>query len=489
MVKKLLVLLFFSFLVLATVVIIRTYISTENSTKATPIALFELPDSAILHLQNAIKIKTVSFSDTIPTDTAAFTHLYLFLKENYPTVFNRLEVKRMNQSLLIKWNGRDLQLKPILLLGHLDVVPATDSSFWETPPFSGLIKDSFIYGRGALDDKIAVINILEAAEKLLKENFTPERTLYFAFGHDEEIGGKKGAMQMANYLASQNIQVEMVLDEGLAVTRGIVQGLRKDAALIGVAEKGYASVRLSLQMHGGHSSTPSDSNVIGQLSDAIAKLEKNQMKPRITTVFSEMNKAMSSDMPFLNKMALRNLWLFKPLVFNEMSKSSTLNAAIRTTTAPTIFKTGIKDNVMPEKGYAVVNFRILPGDSVENVMQHVRDVIDNDKIKLELLEGYNNPIEVSDFHHAQEYQKLSKTIKAIFPDAIVAPGLVLGTTDSRHYAKLSTQIYRFSPIVFQEEDLKRVHGSNERIHIADFKRGINFYFLFMKNLTSTAVEN
>jgi carboxypeptidase PM20D1 len=315
---------------------------------------------------------------------------------------------------------------------------------------------------------------------MAKDGFRPKRTIYFAFGHDEDVSGMRGAKAIATLLASRGVRLDFVLDEGLLITDGIMKGLDKPAALIGVAEKGYATLVLTAHATPGHSSMPPRETAIGMMSAALARLEDHSLPARVRGTVAEMFDTLAPEMSGFNRVVLSNLWLFKPLLLREFDKGGATRAMVRTTTALTIFNAGDKDNVLPGNAEATVNFRLLPGDTQASITEHVRDTIKNDKISIAPFPGNTDPPPVTGTASAS-YQALNRTIREIFPDVVVAPGLMVAATDSRHYAGLTDNIFRFSPVRATSDDLKRFHGTNERLSIKNYADMIRFYRRLMQN--------
>jgi len=359
------------------------------------------------------------------------------------------------------------------------VAPGTEKD-WLKPPYDGVIADGFIWGRGSRDDKGNLYSILEAAEAMAKAGFRPKRTIYLAFGHDEEVSGTRGAEAIAATLASRGVRLDYAIDEGLLIAEGIMKGLDKPAALIGVAEKGYVTLALTAHATPGHSSMPPHDTAIGTMSAALTRLEEHRLPMRVDGAVSEMFDALAPEMASFNRVVLSNLWLFKPLVLREFEKSGPTEAMTRTTTALTIFNAGDKDNVLPGNASATVNFRLMPGDSQASVIEHVRRTIHDDRISIEAFPGNAEPTPVSSTT-SPSYQALNRTIREIFPDVVVAPGLMLAGTDSRHYAGIADNIFRFSPVRADANDLKRFHGTNERLSIEGYADMIRFYRRLIEN--------
>ncbi|TDB68183.1 M20 family peptidase [Arundinibacter roseus] len=465
----------------------NTYRFDSKQVKDVPPAeAVAVSDSVIQHLSQAIQFRTVSYQDAELTDTTQFEKFISYLETTFPLVHARLKREKINQyALLFEWKGSDTSLKPILMMGHYDVVPVIQGTerMWKKAPFAGIIEDGFVYGRGTLDDKSTVMGLLEAAELLLKQNYQPKRTLYFSFGHDEEVSGLRGGQALAQTLEKRGVQLEMVIDEGGTIKTDGVAGLNQSVALIGIAEKGYTSVEITARGEGGHSSMPPKNTSIGLLATALDKLQQNPFKSSLGGTVGEMLRYLGPEMPFAQKMAIANQWLLEPILIQSFGATNSGAASTQTTIAPTILKAGIKDNVLPIDATAIVNFRILPGDSVQGVINHIKKVIDNQEIEVKSLEVFDTEPSPVSSPETETFQILHRTIKSCYPEVLVSPYLVLGATDARYYRKLSENVYRFTPYQLDEEDLKRPHGTNERIQIDTYKAMIQFYVTLFKNTT------
>ncbi|MBK9150068.1 MAG: M20/M25/M40 family metallo-hydrolase [Saprospiraceae bacterium] len=435
-------------------------------------------DTVYRNLAKALTFRTVSYADPALLDSVQFYAFIEFVRNTYPEVHKNLSLEMINEfALLYKWEGTDSSLKPALLMGHYDVVPVIQGTeqYWENPPFSGNVKDDFIYGRGAMDDKTTVIAILEALEYLVAKGYKPRRSYYIAFGHDEEVLGRYGAASIAKKLQEREISLEFVVDEGGIIKTDGMAGLSKAVALVGVAEKGYVTLQLTATGEGGHSSMPPPQTSIGMLAEAIDRLQKRPFKAGLGGATGYMLDYIAPEMPFMKRLAMSNTWITGGILQSSFAQSNSGNAMIRTTIAPTILDAGIKENVLPVDAIAKINFRILPGNSVEEVIAHVRKAINNDKINIEIVgNSGTEPSMVSDTASVG-FRLLHRTIKELFPEVLVAPYLVVGATDSRYFTGLTSSIYRFMPIRLSDEDLKRVHGTNERIHKNDFINVVAFY--------------
>ena len=428
----------------------------------------------------AVRAKTVT-GLLNPGDLAAeYEALHAHLKARYPLLHATLQREVVGgHSLLYTWTGADAKAKPIALLAHQDVVPVAPGTepLWKKPPFSGLVEDGFVWGRGTLDDKSNLITQLEAVEMLVKSGFKPQRSVYLAFGHDEEVGGRQGAAQIVALLQQRGVQLEFVLDEGSALTEGVLAGVKAPVALIGLAEKGGVSLRLTAKAAPGHSSMPPTvpgASAIGMLAAALTQLDNHPVPGGIRGVAAEMFAVIAPELPLAQRLPLSNLWLFRPVVESRLSKGAATNAMLRSTTALTIFNAGNKANVLPGQAEAVANFRLLPGDSSASVAEHVKRVVADERIQIEPLDTPAEPSRVSS-PDAPAFKLIERTVREVFPDAIVAPGLVIAGTDSRHFEAIADQVYRFMPVRFTAADLPRLHGTDERIAITQLADMVRFY--------------
>lgn len=434
-------------------------------------------DAVAAHLADVLKCATVTGLPEPAATDKEFARLHEHLRTSFPRVHAALAPQIVGgRSLLYTWQGTDPALRPIMILAHMDVVPIAPGSEgdWQHPPFAGVIADGFIWGRGAWDDKANLVASLEAVELLLGEGFQPKRTVYIASGADEELGGAQGASRIAERLRESGVRLEYLLDEGLIVTQGVFPRLDAPLALIGVAEKGYVSVTLRTEGTPGHASMPPARTPIGIMSAALARLEEHPLPASLSGAAREMMEAIGPEMQGIDRVALTNLWLFKPLLVARLQKQPSTNAMLRTTTAATMFHAGNKENVLPSEVEATVNFRLLPGDSIASVLDHVRTTIADDRITLGTTPIRAEPSKVSRTG-SPAYAAIERSIRQVLPDTIVAPGLMIGATDSRHFADIADDIYRFSPMRAKPEDLARFHGTNERISISNFVEMIRFY--------------
>lgn len=471
--KKILLVVLGLIVVLAALLIFNTLSLSSKQVDSEPLEAMNFPDRAFDNLSKAVQYKTISFSEDAIPDSTAFNGFHMFLAETYPLLHQSLKLEKINEySLLYTWEGSDPSKKPIILLSHQDVVPVDQPTLndWEAGPFEGAITDSHIIGRGTMDDKSSLMALMESVEVLLRESFTPKQTIYLAFGHDEELGGEHGAKAIAAHLKGKGINAAMTLDEGGFLAQDMIPDFDKTVAMVNLAEKGYASFNLIVQTTGGHSSAPPEDNTLGMLAQAIVDLENNQLPYKLVKPIDYQFEYMGAEMPFFKKMAFSNPWLFKGPVLKA------LNA--HTTTAPTIIEGGVKDNVIPTVGKATINFRILPGETIESVKTHIQKTV-GDNITVELAGFATNPSPVSGID-SEAFKNLEKTIRSVFPEAVVVPGLIGGGTDARYFYDVSDGVYRFYPIRIGPDSMTRFHGIDEKIEKDNYKEMITFTYNLIK---------
>jgi len=442
-------------------------------------ALEPLPDEAITHLSNAIRIATISPEDTTRIDSVHFNQFRLFLEQSYPLIHRQLNRTIIKEySYVFEWKGSDSSLQPIILMGHYDVVPVEPSAIklWTVQPFGGEIKDSIIWGRGSVDDKGAVISILEATENLLQKGFKPARTILLCFGHNEESTGT-GAIAIVDYLQKRHIRAVMVIDEGGEITTGKMKDVERPVAMIGVGEKGYVSFELAVEKPGGHSSKPANETAIDILAKALYKLRSVQMPIKLTEPVKEFfHRVSGSSGSFFNKVALNNLWLFKSTVQQTLSATPEGDAMQRTTIVPTILESGIRENVIPTNAKAIVNSRILTGETTLEVKDFISKAIDDNRVTITIKGDFNTePSPLTDVN-SQAFKRMEKAVYQTADDVIPVPYVMLGASDSRNYRAISNGVINFTPLI----NSKGFHGIDERLPIKDFQRSINFFTSIIK---------
>lgn len=489
MIKKILLGLGGLVLVLLVVVIGRTLALPGVTLSEGEPASLEA-DQAAANLSDAVRFVTISYqagSDPalIEASHQAMVGFRDWLSERFPSFAGATSREIVSDySLLYTWQGSDPSLKPVLLMSHMDVVPiapGTENN-WEQAPFAGTIADGFVWGRGTIDTKGSLVAMVMAADMLAAENFQPKRTIMFAFGHDEEIGGGDGNKVMSAMLAERGIELEWVADEGGILGEGLLPGLPGTAALIGIAEKGSVSLDIVAASHGGHSSMPSpvDETAIGRLTKAIDEIGKAPFESRVDGASARMIAALAPAAPFMQRMVYANMWLFEPVVRGIMEGSPSSAAQLHTTIAPTIIEGGNKENVLPPSAHAVINFRTHPRDTGDGIVAHVKKTVaDDPDITVVTMDGMRPASPVSNVD-GPGYKLLSEAISASFPGVLSVPNLTVGGTDSRFYTGLSDNVFRFIPIRMGRDDLPRFHGTNERVSVANMGQAVAFYKTLME---------
>ena len=434
-------------------------------------------DRAVERLSQAVQYPTISPES--PDETPeSFVELREYLETEFP-VFHEIAERQLAGDLTLHFTveGTEPDAPHVVFLAHQDVVPVEEGTEddWEHPPFSGAVADGFVWGRGTLDNKQNVMALLEAAETWFEEGGEPERTLHFVFGHDEEIGGLDGAATVAEGLESEGVDVETVYEEGLVITDGIIPGVDEPVALVGVTEKGYLTVEVTAEATGGHSSMPPRDLAVVRLARAIDKLEANPRPAAIDGPALAMFDRVAPEMDFLHRLLFRNLWLFEPLILGELVAVPSTNAAVRTTAAPTVLRAGDTENVLPQQAVATVNFRLHPRDGIDEVIAGLEELIGGEHITVEAVgEMRAEPSPVASME-SPGFAAIEEAFAEVFGEIVLAPNVLVAATDSRHFTDLTDDIYRFTPVVLTDDDLERIHGTNERIGVEAYLDLIRYY--------------
>ena len=432
MLKKIMLCTLAALLLLLSVLVLRTLSFSPSPAVSAPALTLNADRSAVSnHLAEAIRMQTISYDNSARRDSARFRQFIQWLQQTYPLQQHGLELTAVNElTLLYRWPGKDRSKPAVLLSAHYDVVPVTPGTEkrWQHPPFAGVVADGFVWGRGAMDDKGAVIAMLEAISLLLQQGYQPPHDVYLALTHDEEIGSSEGAAAVAALLQQRQVALAWSLDEGSFILRQMVPGVSADIASINVAEKGFLNLQLSVASPGGHSSMPATDTAVSILARALVRLTEQQIDGGIDGLTADFYDQLGPHMAWPQRLLLANRWLFGSLLEHELSKMPTANAMLRTTTAPTMLSGSIKANVLPQQASAVVNFRLHPRDSIESVLAHARRVIADARVELTVLQGLP-PSRVS-AQQADGFAQISAAAQRSAPaprtDLIVVSGLTIG---------------------------------------------------------------
>jgi len=473
-------------LLIVAIMFVRTAMVSEPAPDAPAAAPIYIDGMNVArHLAEALRFKTISYGGGAheAEKNAALEAMRTWLATTYPKFHKAATREVIGESLLYTWKGTNPALPPILLMAHMDVVPVVPGTEkdWEHQPFSGDIAGGYVWGRGSIDDKGSLIAILEAAERLAATGFTPERTIMIAAGQDEEVGGAKGNGAMAKALAARGVHFAWVLDEGGVIADEPFPGVLKPVAFLAVAEKGYLSLELVAHGEGGGSSRPTRDMAVTRLAQAVLKVVHHPFYSGLDDIEREKLHILAPVMPFVPRLLLANLWIAEPIVLRLLATQPDADARLHTTIAPTMLAAGVKDNVLPPVARATINFSLHPRDTVDSVIEHVREAIDDPKVDVGVLdETQMEASKVADINGAS-YKFLSNEIQASFGGIPVAPDMTAGATDSRYYLPLADSVFRLDPFRLGPDDLARVHGTNERLAVGNLAPAVAFYMRLMKD--------
>lgn len=442
-----------------------------------PMAVAIDEDAATAHMQAFIQCPTVSYDDRSKEDEAAFEAFPALLRTLYPHVEATCKQERIGpRALMYRWPGKQSE-KPSVFMAHYDVVPA-QADAWQKPPFSGIVEDGILWGRGTLDTKGTLLSVMEAAEHLIAKGFVPAQDIYLCFGGNEEIGGD-GAPSIVEALKARGVTPAFVLDEGGAVVENVFPGVKTPAALVGIGEKGQVNMTLRMKSKGGHASAPPPHTPVGVLAQAVTQVESHPFPFKLTPAASALFDTLGRHSTFALRLVFANLWCFAA-VLNMICKKAggEMNALVRTTCAFTQMSASDAANVMPPVATVGANLRIIGGESIETVQSHLAKTIGNPDVEVIIGKG-NNPSPDSDIS-GEAWQRLRYAIGQTWPEAIISPYLMVAASDSRHYAQISQHVYRFCPMPLSTEERRLIHGNDERIPVAKLHETIRFYVRLMQ---------
>jgi len=455
--------------------------ATARSIPLPPAASVDVA-SAARHLGEAVRFQTVSHQNRAENLASAWDDQRAWLATTYPR-FHAVASRQIvaGGAMIYVWKGTDPSLAPVILMAHQDVVPVAEETrnLWKADPFGGEVKDGAVWGRGTMDDKGNLVSLFEAAESLAVRGFQPRRTLIFVSGADEEVSGASMRAAAAE-LKRQGVHAQFALDEGMAVLKHYpVTG--KPVAIIGVAEKGYATLRITARSAGGHSSAPPKDTAAVTVARAVVAINDHGFPLRFEGPMRQMTEALAPQMGAVPRFLIANDWLFAPLLVRQIAATDQGAAALHTTTAPTMLQGSPKENALPAVATARINYRIAPGDTAAGVMARARAAVGSLPVELAFEGG---PASVSDPSPVSSTQsagyRLLAALAADVSHAPVVPGLVTGATDSRHLVGVADDIYRFQPVSFELHDIEMIHGANEHLSLENLQAMVGFYTRLMQ---------
>jgi carboxypeptidase PM20D1 len=434
-------------------------------------------DRAVGKLQTLVRIPTVSYRDADLIDTDAFAGFLEELRAQFPLLHEHLELTPIHtaaktQALLFHWRGANDD-KPVVLMAHLDVVPVEGE--WQHGAFSGDIVDGEIWGRGTLDDKGALVAVCEAVERLLEQGHQPAQDVWLSFGCDEEVFGQAAPMAVEE-LRRRGVRPWIVVDEGGAIAHGAFPGVSTPVGVIGVTEKGVTSLELTVEGRGGHASTPTRLGPTARLARAITRLDNAPMPASVPAPTLELFRRLAPHAPLPMRPLMANAARLGPVLPRALVLAGPETAAMtRTTFAVTTLQGSPALNVIAQKATAGVNIRIMVGDTVETVLEHVRTAIDDTQVRIDVIEA-NEACPVSPMTSADDgFRLLEETITEVFPDAVAAPYVMMAATDARNFTSICDRVYRFAPFRMTKAQRQAIHSYDEHLGVDAFVEGVRWY--------------
>ena len=461
-------------LLLVIIAVIKTLFTPAKSSPWTP---GSEPDRERLYaekLSKMVRYETESRKGEIQREK--FLGFHNLLEELFPLLHEQLEKTEINGSLLYKWEGAKHD-RPLVLMGHQDVVPAEGE--WQHEPYSGDIADGKVWGRGSADTKCSVMAFMQAVEELLTEGYVPEQDVYLASANTEEVAGP-GAGWIVDELEKRGVKPFIVNDEGGSIVTEPMAGIKGNYAMIGVLEKGQGNLLISARSNGGHSSYPAKNSPIARLGRFISDIDlHNPMKSQFNPQAEEMFSQMAPYGPFYMRLLFGNLWLFKPLLTRLMPSISPQAAALlRTTVAPTMQSGSEGANVLPQEATMTLNLRYIPHQDMQESNELIKELAKKYDLEVRELDGYPScePVDT----HSEAFDLIREVVGEVFPGLPVVPYVMTGGTDARHFQRICSACIRFSPVVYGPEQMKGMHGLNECMETSSLPGAVDYYKALMR---------
>ena len=430
-------------------------------------------DRAVARLQALVRIPTVSNRDPALVDASVFDEFLAELARQFPVLHERLELTGIDtHGLLFHWPGTSSE-RPVVLMAHLDVVPVDDGAPWQHPPFGAEIHDGAVWGRGTLDDKGQLVAICEAVETLLGQGFSPAQDVWLSFGCNEEVSGPAATLAVEE-LTRRGVRPWFVMDEGGAIAAEAFHGVTAPIGVVGVTEKGVTSLELRVDGRGGHASTPARMGPTARLARAITRLDRSPMPASVPAPTVELLRRMAPHASIALRPLMANAARLRPVLTRALVIAGPESAATtRTTFAITTLSGSPALNVIASTARAGVNIRIMVGDTVAEVLAHVRKAVSDDQVEIDVIEQ-NEPSPVSPIDD-DAFRLIESTISEVFPDAVPAPYVMMAATDSRFFTTICDRVYRFAPFRMTKAQRESIHSYDEHLGVDAYVDGVRWY--------------
>lgn len=436
-------------------------------------------DAAVERFCAMLRIPTVWDRENPHADHTPFDRFVPQMRELYPHLFAEAELEMVNTyGILLKWHGTNSNLAPVVFMAHHDVVSA-DKQGWTHDPFSADIEASRIWARGSVDTKCLLAALYEAADRLIREGYTPTRTIYLWSSNCEEDNGETTPI-LVDLLRERGIEPALVLDEGGAVIDNAPLNVKNEFAIIGLAEKGMFNAAITVDSAGGHASTPSLNDSTAKLVTGLDNLQNNPPTPRMSAPLEAMLRELAAYSSFGYRIVFGNLWLFKPLVMRMLKQNPETAAMLRTTYAITELAGAPAANIIPKQATANVNVRIDTNEGVQDALRRIDNAFGGEA-DIQLRDAIE-PSRIAPWQEDAVYEYLRAVIHSAYPDAGITPYIQVSCSDARHFQRVFPRVYRFAGILFRGDQRSRIHGQDENLDVESFKRGIGFYYELMRNL-------
>ena len=420
-------------------------------------------------LSKLIQAETVS--SEAKGDRTKFYRFHDLLRDTFPRLFEVCAFEDFNGSILLRWKGRG-DGEPVMLMNHCDVVEAPGE--WKYPPFSGTVAEGRVWGRGTLDNKGGLWAMLQAAEELAQEGFSPARDVYFVSTCMEECDGS-GADSISAALVERGIHFSMVLDEGGMILQEPIGGAKGTYAMVGLGEKGCVDLKFIARSSGGHASTPERDTPLIRLGKFMAEVDRGRifpakLSPTVCAMFAEVSKSMTGYM----KLVLGHPRLFAPLLVRVIPMVSNVAAAmLKTTVAFTMAAGSEGANVLPQEAWVMGNMRYSHHQGGKASVEAITRLAEKYGIETVVLDpGFDSPL--SD-HKSEAFALVERAVAQVFSNVRTSPYVMTGASDCRYMSRVSENCLRFAPFLIDGKQMDSIHGINENVELSALAPAVDFY--------------